>query len=173
MQLNHPVQTWGKRLRRNWSLVASVLGLLGLLYGCPLTREPLRNDWLLWRFRSAFAEMPHPAETTEIGLGSDVGLLMGNGNHCDFFVGVARCFNGDRGSIRRFYKKAVVRNPIDGNAEPVQLAFFTGGSLPGESVPYDFSRIESWGRRADKSSTVYVVYVFPSGYEPGWDFRCH
>src|SRR3954463_15671912 len=69
---------------RLMTIIRGVIGLVLLGVLVAVLMPGLRHEYTLWHLRGALAELEHPTGTTEIKGTSAVGLLSGNGNHCDF-----------------------------------------------------------------------------------------
>jgi hypothetical protein len=150
--------------------LAVVVG--ALLY--PFVGDIPRNDWNLWRLSRNLAHAPHPPNTQRLAARRRTGLLIGNGNHCDFFAGELRRFDGDRERLRAFYRNSTIANPVDGNRSSLEVAFFKDGTLPEYTAPYGLEQVMSWGGTSAESSRYYVVYVFESYDDDRFcDIRCH
>ena len=65
----------------------------------PFVRDPVVNEWRSFRFRSRFAAISHPSGTERVRYESRFGLLVGNGNHCDYFAGELRTYAGTKESV--------------------------------------------------------------------------
>lgn len=67
-----------------------LLALPVLLIAVPQLWVRHAHDRRLQRLEETFANLKHPPGTRELAIESDLGLLQGNGNHCDYFVGSLR-----------------------------------------------------------------------------------
>ena len=153
-----------------WGCVAAVLGLAIVL--CPFTRDPIANSWRLWRMERQLTSLPHPSNSARVRLRSRVGLLCGNGNHCDYFVGELRTIEGPKTAIEDHYRGLHIRNPVTGTDEGVEILFVENGEIPEAWLPDEFSSIRGWELNdSEARRPMYLVYVFRS-YEDNWDRRC-
>ena len=152
----------------------AVLFLLAL----PFVGHSLINDFKLHHFRASFARLPHPPGTTLVRRVSDVGLLAGNGNHCDFFVGELRTYTGSEDSIVRFYSPKSVWSPNSNAPEALDsIIFLEGEEIPGverDYLPTDHQDISAWSLpRSRRGEKLYIVYRLDSGvFNSGCDIRC-
>lgn len=162
------------RRARALGLVLLVLTLVGcflctlLLFG-----DAVSHDLTLRAHEAEFKAMAHPPDTTLVARKSRVGLLAGNGNHCDYFVGELRTYSGPQEAISAFY---------DGYRPAGELAwlgifFFEDGVLPEEAywdLPQGLDSLSGWSRRlAHSREDYYIVCTVDVGYPPGFDLRCH
>ena len=163
------------RMRR-WLAALPVLSVLCvcscvLACGGAVLRDVWAHNRRLARYVAEFEEMRHPENTSRISLHKRVGLISGNGNHCDYFVGEMRRFQGEREEIEGFYAGREVAG------EPVFVAFVENGEfseLDRWSMPGGLDDPRDWlDSLADSLEKVYVVYILDVGYEPGFDIRCH
>ena len=159
--------------RRAPIAVGVIVGALCLCICC-IAAVPLRdmaaNNLQLRRYERAFGNLGHPSATTVIASRSAVGLLSGNSNHCDFFVGEMRRYSGDPHRVLAYYAHRQVAN------HTVSVAFVTGGELaePGLwFLPQNLRHPAQWlGHPAGASDQLYIVLVLDVGHDPGWDLRC-
>jgi hypothetical protein len=145
-------------------VVTLVVFVLGDVWG---------NSAALRRFQSQFATVSHPTNTRLITGRACVGLLVGNGNHCDFFVGELRAFSGDWDHVEKGYMGQAIVSPIDEKRVPVRALRVSDAFGGQERLPRDLETLEGW--KADVQGDVeklYIVYVFPS-YCAKMDPRCH
>ena len=145
-----------------------VFGTLVLLIAAPAAC----NSYRLSVLRSRVEGLPHPEGTEPLTTYSELGILSGNGNHCDYFVGHLRAHTSARESIDRFYKGTSFVNPVSGESESVRLVWFPDDGELDEFLPYDFDRVHDWDLAGRAASEVYAVVVMRS-YLPNADPRCH
>ncbi|MEM4721638.1 MAG: hypothetical protein QXT73_06240 [Candidatus Methanomethylicaceae archaeon] len=133
--------------------------------------DTLRHNKELALYVTDFQELSHPPTTSRVSLKSAVGLISGNGNHCDYFVGEIRRFVGERRVIEDFYAGQDVR----GN--DVRVVFIENGEFPREvqwSIPPRLMNLQNWVESSsDLSGSLYMVYILDVGADPGFDIRCH
>lgn len=153
---------------------------LGLLLGAAYVLG-LNNSLHLWQLERAVASVRHPPQTRRLAQSKKLGLLVGNGNHCDFFVAELRDYsqtNLTPRQIRAFYARTKIWNPLDERYENVDVATVENGVLRAshdwdgteQFIAHRFGR--NWPRSLAKQK-VYVLFNFSIGYDPGCDIRCH
>jgi len=147
-----------------------VVGLIALPY--------LIHNAGLRRFRAAFAQVTHPPSSIALHEFSAVGLLEGNGNHCDYLAGQFRETDLSPVEVVRAYADARVRrvNPKAhdsgfGDYVLVHVEF-------PEQTPSDISHLHDAATLAAVHAkrtrkTLYLVYAIDSGYPPDFDLRCY
>ena len=81
---------------KRWITIITGLVLVGILtvFLFPIIRDSLIHNLRLSRMKRLLDEISHPDNTEYIFSRSVLGLLAGNGNHCDYFVGEMRSFKG-------------------------------------------------------------------------------
>lgn len=105
-----------------------------------------------------------------------VGLLAGNGNHCDYLVGQIRASDVSRDEIQSFYDEMNRRNKNDKNSQinQIKIIFYNDGLLvEDDAIPEVYSHLSAIVPDYDKNLNYYIVYVFDGSYDPGYDYRCH
>jgi len=139
--------------------------LIAIVAVLPFTRDAIANSWHRTQFESAVVNLPHPANTRPIDSQSRVGLLHGNGNHCDFFAGQLRSFEGDFEDIQAHYESVTFRNPVYDRDESVEVQLVQPGDLP-------YDDIVTWNVSANDGESIFLVSIYRN-YEANADFRCH
>jgi hypothetical protein len=113
------------RLRHPAVLVAAVLGLvvsfLPLLWVVAGFSSHAINNWRLSAFAEQFLSSPPPATSVHV-VQSEVGVLTGNGNHCDFIVFISFQGPADANAVIRHYESLPVHHAIPGSTTEIQLA---------------------------------------------------
>ncbi len=143
-----PLPTW----------IVVVLAIVAMMMLC--FSPCLPHDFRLRQMKRDFARLSHPAGSRVLESRSDLGLLEGNGNHCDYFVGELRVAPLSAEALQAFYDgKATVEFSAPGASWDV--------TSPRESL----LSIASTSSHAP-GETVYVVSLYDSE-EPGIDYRCH
>jgi hypothetical protein len=163
-------------MQRRWKkpliLTIVLAGLLLALWFIPFTGDAVRNSLHLWQLERQLKSLQQPSGTARVAFRSDVGLLVGNGNHCDFFVGELRSYSGPRAAIEQHYRDLRVFNPVTQKNETIDVIFVDDWKIPGAHLPDEFDQISGWGvEQSEGSPHMYSIYVFRS-YEANWDFRC-
>jgi hypothetical protein len=134
----------------------------------------LSHDVMAWKFNSAFSQIPHPPGTHAIKIESDMGLILGNGNHCDFVVGQLRSYGTTETEIRNFYRGHTVLNPLNNERVPVEIAFCKNGKWESTddvafaAVDKELLRIANRAKQ-----NTYIVFLYDGGYDPSIDIRCN
>lgn len=113
------------RLRHPAVLIAVVLGLLvaflPLLWVVAGFSSYAINTWRLSAFAEQFRSSPPPGTTVHL-VHSEVGVLTGNGNHCDFIVSISLDGSVDASAAIRHYESLPVQHAIPGSSSEIQLA---------------------------------------------------
>jgi hypothetical protein len=132
----------------------------------PIFRDPLINSWRSYRFRQAIKAIDHPQGTLAVDDESQMGLLVGNSNHCDYYVAQLRSYEGDFAAIESHYETATFFNPVTQLYESPDVARF-----PTDET-FFASELVGWRFVPDDERSLYIVYIFRI-YEPNADLRCH
>lgn len=153
-----------------WLLI--FLAVISLCCGVFSLPDTFTHNQKLASYVAAFQKIDHPLDTSHISFRSKVGLLAGNGNHCDYFVGEMRRFAGERQVIIDFYEGQEV------GGEPLFVEFVENGEFPREtslwSLPGGLNNPHNWLDSPSVSlENVYVVYMLIVGDDAGLDIRCH
>lgn len=164
----------------NWKrlfriLILSLLGWLTLTIFGPCTADSVRNSYHLYKMESGLRDMPVPARTQQLDFRSAVGLLVGNGNHCDFFVGAIFQSELSVQEITAHYTGRKFTNPKTGTQEEVSLAILQStDDLERMYLPDYLDNARAWGLKTAHfaQGTVYMISIFRS-CEPNHDLRCH
>ncbi|WP_395746257.1 hypothetical protein [Prosthecobacter sp.] len=150
-----------------------VLPILAVLYS--FCKDAIINDLRLWELTKQLDSLPQPPNTMRISTNSAVGLLQGNGNHCDFFAGAVYRSQSSADAILQHYKGRQFQNPMSGENEDWDITILKDkNSFASIWLPYDFDHSEVWGLTAESYSaaTLYLVCAMRS-YHANDDFRCH
>ena len=155
------------RNRLRIGIFAFALGVLALVTG-----PALQHEYYLYRLGDRFDHLEHPANTRQVHEVRRVGLLVGNGNHCDYLVGDARAATESWEDVVSYYVLAQQRFELE-----FEVKEFRDGvpqrELVGFTLPHGFRGLEDWGvDDVPSGEWVYVVYVVVSG-DAGYDPRCH
>ena len=136
----------------------------------PFARDVLLHDYALYRYSQAFRRISHPANTSPVSYKKYVGLISGNGNHCNYFLGELRRYSGDRQTISSFYAGQDYTGLGDG------LMFIENGEFPAAGrnwLPPDLAVLSAWLDSPDQPRDhLYLVYTFHLDLDPGLDLRC-
>ena len=150
------------------------VGVMAVLALWPVVGAPRVNDYRLWKVERSFRAIDHPPGTKLIKRLREVGLLIGNSNHCDYFVGELRSYTGRPEAIAAAYRSAKVWNPLPDGGE-IRVVFLKDGQIPEEErfeTPYKLREMKEWGDVPAKGK-MYFVYFLAAGQDPGLDLRCH
>jgi hypothetical protein len=153
------------------SLVTFTMGFMPI----QMLKDMVSNNLTLARIEGEFEEISHPPNTRLVSQRSAVGLLAGNSNHCDYFVGQLRTYSGNRDILHEYYEKQKSIDPYG----PVELLFIDDEPLysfsenPLDHLSYEFSDPAAWSDADITADEHYFVYVFLIGFAPGRDPRCH
>ena len=144
------------------------------------------NDDKLWKFQQNSQKIAHPSESIRLASGSDFGILAGNSNHCDFFVGEIRWTTQlSAEQIEEFYEDMFIPavQPYTlwdepGSVEHISVLIVRDGLMTEYDrfwLPYSLNTFDAWGGNTSEyqDGILYFVYVFIVGYDPGSDVRCH
>jgi hypothetical protein len=136
----------------------------------PIYKDYFLHDYTLYREVNAFRQLNHPAGTSRIAFKKFLGLYLGNGNHCDSFIGELRRYTGEQQSIETFYSGKIVADL------GVGVTFVENGEFPEQfrqwSLPYRLDSLSAWlDSPAIPHDHLYLVYISDIDLDPGWDFR--
>ncbi|MFY0574110.1 hypothetical protein ACN28S_06880 [Cystobacter fuscus] len=151
------------------ALVALGAGLAGVCV-LPPFRSMREHDERLERIEQALMHLPLPAGLEQLGVYSRVGLLSGNGNHCDYLSAMALRGAAERSVLEEFYRQHTVSSP---DGYPLEIRIGAGGLQPAPGYDDDLLA-DSWmDAFRMEGQQVRVVYVFDGGLNPDGDPRCH
>jgi len=157
------------------SLVATVASLLLFILLGPCARDSFNNSRNLVKIQQALREIPIPSNTHRFASNSALGLLVGNGNHCDFFAGEIFRSELSPDAILQHYTNRLILNPITGDKEEIDVRVITNAiQLSSLWLPDRFTHPDAWGISTDtfSNATVYLVSVMRS-YNANHDMRSH
>ncbi|MGD8450271.1 MAG: hypothetical protein PVJ57_00505 [Phycisphaerae bacterium] len=156
--------------KRRLLAVGAALLFLGSAAGLYLTADMRRHNRFLVALQRSLAALPLPEGTTRLAADSRVGLLAGNGNHCDYIVAEAHATTQTPDQITAHYAHLAIPNPNGQNSFNVEIAFFRDDEPPDLDVHAALNL-----RVADHADrTRYVLFIRLIGYEAsGLDPRCH
>ncbi|MBI1370071.1 MAG: hypothetical protein GC162_15635 [Planctomycetes bacterium] len=142
--------------------------LLVLLIGAgalPFVRDAVGNSWRCRQFEHGVVGLDHAPGTRAVDVRSRVGLLYGNGNHCDYFAGQLRTYDGDFAKVEAHYAGLTFYNPVRESRDNVSVERVGPGELP-------YGDIVSWRVPEGLKEPMYLVYVFRN-YDANADPRCN
>ena len=156
-----------------WLAVLGMAFVLMAVLG-PCIVDSVKNSSHLYRIVDSVDALPSPPGTRRLAGHSAVGLLVGNGNHCDFFAGVLMKSQQPPEAVLKHYRGKTVYNPVTGTNQDVEVSILTRTE--------DFERLwlpdfcnaaRHWGlSSADfAGETLYLISFFGS-YQANNDLRC-
>lgn len=163
-----------KRRAARYGCLTAVSLCVGTCVGTcivPAVQDRMLNTRLLAEMEESLRAIAHPDGTESVKVEKAVGLLIGCGNHRDFFVGELRTFSGNRDEIRAFYAGITIHNPVSDAAQAVEVAFVEpDGKLDGY-LPDCYDRISGWDlSREQQGEPMYLVFIFSPCWPPTRDF---
>jgi hypothetical protein len=138
-----------------FALVPIVLGSLCLAPCLP-------HDLHQLQLRREYRTLLHPAPGRVLASEADMGLLEGNGNHCDYFVGELRTTRLTREELRASYVKEV---EVEWLEHPVTAPSYV-------SSPRDRLLLAASRATPRQGESLYIVALVEQ-QQAGLDFRCH
>jgi hypothetical protein len=162
-----------KLQRRNIIIFSVFIAAIVLCYAL-LYPFAFVHDTYLESLRISVRNLKHPVTTSHIAFSSKLGLLSGNGNHCDYFVAEMRSYTGNKQQILAAYKQTRVWNPMRKQWFPVSIGFVESGKIRSNAeysvMPELLER--KFQRNLSGQQNVYFVVFFDVGHEVGLDMRC-
>lgn len=151
-------------------VIIVVVGMLGTI----VFVNTKKHDRTLLSLKKSFDLISHPEKTKIVAQFSKLGVLSGNGNHCDYFVGQLRKTNLSPNEIIAWYKKTGKISSDVGRDCDVMIEFYSKGKLKEyDAVPFDYEDLSQLIPHIENNQNYYLIYVFDTGYDAGWDYRCH
>lgn len=132
----------------------------------------------LARVRGEYPRISHPASSSVLASFSDVGLLGGNGNHCDYLVGEIRESDDSPEQLKAVYSAfsfpMLDPNTSQWGGEPVPVTIeFPETARDSSILQFVIPEVVKNARAQQRKKTLYAVYILDGGYEPNGDLRCH
>lgn len=159
-----------ERLARRGRGRLAVAALAALAVGLALSRTSCaRHQSSLAELRVALRAVPLPRGAERVEAFEQIGILQGNGNHCDYVVAVRVRTSRSPAEFARHFEGRSIRANFDGAEAVVPLSTWVGGEdeSAAELLP------AAWLRREPRGRPDFVVYAAWFGQEPGHDWRCH
>jgi hypothetical protein len=156
------------------AVIALPLLLLGLLFASCVP-DYFTNNRQLHQIENALTAIPIPPQTQRLVTRSAVGLLVGNGNHCDFFAGTVFRSSSPPDLVRQHYAGRTFLNPVTGKKEQVDAMIVSNvEAWNSQSLPASYESLQGWDLSPQKLSegTVFLVSIMRS-YKANNDCRCH
>lgn len=158
--------------------VSILLAILGILYAGVFV-----HDQMLWQFSRTYADIKHPSGTQSVKQYRELGLLAGNGNHCDLFVGELRSYSGSREHVLKCYSSQIFWVAYTEEYVSVKVWFLENGRLEqgryrkdelDYKPPHPVEHIAAEARRiCESTKRHYIIYMFdPCHDTPRLDPRC-
>lgn len=139
----------------------------------------LKHDFYLWQLQHSVATINNPPRTKRIASTKDLGLLAGNGNHCDYFVAQLRSFPESMSpkQIQNFYKNTKIWNPLNRQYEIISVGIIKDGKIESNEDWTGIGKFlqEHFHERLPNKLTnqrLYFVFFFDGGYDTTCDIRC-
>ena len=104
------------------SVVVLVVALVPSLWFIAGPTSYAVNTWRLSVFQQQFLSSPPPGTTPEL-LNSEVGVLTGNGNHCDFVVSLSFSAPVDRSAVLAHYQSLHIKRAVPGESSQLLFTF--------------------------------------------------
>ncbi|WP_309895020.1 hypothetical protein [Archangium sp.] len=128
------------------------------------------HDARLARLEQELTRLPLPEGTERVGVYSRVGLLSGNGNHCDYVSAMLLRGDMERTLLEGFYRQHTVSSP---DGYPLEIRIGAGGLQPAPEYEDDLLADRWMEALPVEGPQARVVYVFDAGLNPEGDPRCH
>lgn len=163
---------------------AAIGGIMILVCGAFVYSLPdmIANDKYLAILDHEFSSLTHPASTRHMRSEKRFGLLDGNGNHCDYFVGELRTYHDSKHNICQFYHDVTLSKSRRDEFTPrVMIEFFTVSNDIPDSVFDAWTEIVrntpehevfEWCSHDKIEQGTYLVCVFFQD-QANRDWRCH
>lgn len=155
-----PVNRW-----LPFALVPLVLGALCLGPCVP-------HQLYLVAMERQYRAVVHPPDSRVLAEESDLGLLEGNGNHCDYFVGELRVFRQPLAELQAFYGPGGPNHHLEAEAPHLYLEVHAAAPSAYVFSPRDRLNAAASHATVAPGEALFIVYAFDQ-QPPGGDFRCH
>ncbi len=150
------------RLRSKLMLLTAAVVLIPVLCcGLPMAFSTWRNNARLDKFSDNLFNYPLPSGTEEEDRYTEMGLLGGNGNHCDYIAGKSLVTELSQGDIEAYYKD-VEFPPAVSQSEYARL---WGGLIP--------VRVHFADEPSADGRLCFSISISDIGNPPDFDIRCH
>jgi hypothetical protein len=151
-----------------WAAAAGFALLLGvLLY---LRSDIYEHNQYLAALQRSLAALPLPPGARRIQAYGRVGLLAGNGNHCDYLAAELCATTSDAETVLRHYGEMSIPAP-NGRGTFKIHATILGGSQPPDSDLALWPELDTTGAPGELRYAIYVVLI--GHHDAGFDPRCH
>lgn len=133
-----------------------------------------RHDRTLGAMREALAAVPLPRGAEVVDRFEQLGVLSGNGNHCDYVVALRLSADVDPAALARQLRDRSLRVRDDRGTFEVLVEVWPPERPASASYDPAFGLLpERWLVRAPSGRSNPVVYAFWGGDPPAHDIRCH
>jgi len=145
-------------------IVKILAGLLLLSGFVVYSVDVVKNHDILQHQIDLLGHLNHPKKSVLLSEKYALGLLSGNGNHCDFFAGQLREYDLAKSEVISHYKA------LD---KEISILFIDKGRIPEARLPDKFKDLRAWGLTKDRvNEPMYMVYRFKT-MKANKDIRCH
>jgi hypothetical protein len=155
-----------------WSLIG-LPTLLVVFAVVSFGPDMIADSWHLYKMEKELAAISVPPNTERLATRSAIGMLVGNGDRCDFFVGTIFRSTLTPDMIRQHYAGQTFFNPITSKQEQIDVAILSDReSISDLWLPYEFDHAEAWNLSDQTfvTGTVFLVDIMRS-YKPNNDLR--
>ena len=132
-----------------------------------------RHDRTLRAMRDALAAVPLPRGAAVVDRFEQLGVLSGNGNHCDYVVALRLSANVDPLALARQLRNRSLRVRDGEGTFEAEVEVWPAETPPDAYDPARGLLPERWIERSPSRRPSPVVYAFRGGEPPAHDFRCH
>lgn len=153
-----------KKIIPSLILVLVVFGMYAYFMG-----DTLANNRNMNELKRIFQDLKHYQGVEIIDKKDMFGLLVGNGNHCDYFVGQLCKYTGEFDKAEKYYSGLEFIWPMDNQKDKFSIIHPVDGKF-NAWLPYDADELIFWKHNNEKK--VFLLYVFRS-CEANNDLRCH
>ena len=122
----------------------------------------LPHDLHQVQLRREYRTLLHPVPSRELAYEADMGLLEGNGNHCDYFVGQLRTTRLSSAELRASYVREV----------EVEMLEFPVTAPSYVSSPRDRLMLAA-SRATPRPGEAFYIVALVDQQQAGMDMRCH
>lgn len=162
-----------KQTKSRYLIYCGCLFILIVIAAVLMWLPRIYHDMNLSSFNKSFKSLKHPANTSLIKHHKEVGLLIGNSDHIDYFIGELRSYSGTKNDIKKFYRSQTIQNPITDKRQKVELVFIDK-SKPTDiniKLPYPVLNIADDLKQKHDQNYYYIIYVIDAGYDVSFDIR--
>jgi len=136
-------------MKKTIILLTTFCLLLGLIL-FPFVRDITSNNRTLKNFSNHLFDSPLPPMTKELNRNSEIGILVANGDHCDFRAKMTLETSLSKQEIISFYNKAM---PSAKRQSQVKI-----------NIKFHDEKVNN--------KLVFDIEILDDGYNTGFDLRC-